>query len=130
MKRLTTFLAVILLSGCAAIIDQIPSFNDPNQSRSIIQVRASVDSLDCSKPQALQVEVIRRELRWFRLYSESRGRQADVLRLTDPILATVDDFHKRVNSAGHVDNPTYCNLKKQILQQQTKRAAEVVLGRF
>lgn len=128
--RIFAIITVMLLSGCASIIDQIPSFNDPNQSRSIIQVRAGVDSLDCSKPQLAQVDVIRRDLRWFRLYSESRGRQADVLRLTDPIVSTVDDFHKRVSQPGHIDNPTYCGIKKQILQQQTKRAAEVVLGRF
>ena len=128
--RIFAIITAVLLSGCAGLMEQIPSFSDPNQSRSIVQVRASVDNLDCSKPQLAQVEVIRRDLRWFRLYSESRGRQYDVLRLTDPIVATVDDFHKRVTSLGHVDNPTYCNLKKQILQQQTKRAAEVVLGRF
>jgi len=128
--RIFALITAVMLSGCASLIDQIPSFNDPNQSRSIIDVRASVYALDCSKPQAPQVERIQADLEWFRLYSQSKARQADVLRLTDPIKATVDDFHKRVSQPGHVDNPNYCSIKKQVLTSQTRRAAEVVIGRF
>lgn len=130
MIRIFAIITAVLVSGCASIIDQIPSFNDVNQSRAIVQVRASADAIDCTRPQLPQVEAVRRDLRWFRLYSESKPRQADVLRLITPIEATVNDFHKRVSQPSHVDNPAYCTLKKQILQQQTKRAAEVVIGRF
>jgi hypothetical protein len=130
MKRITTFLAVLLLSGCAGLMDQIPSFNDANQSRAIIDVRLAVEQLDCDAVQEPQVKLIRDKLDWFRAYSESKSRQADVLRLTDPIAETVKDFYQRVSQPGHKDNKVYCQLKKRVLTQQTKRAAEVVIGRF
>ena len=130
MRQITTFLAALLLSGCASLIDQIPSFNDANQSKAIIDVRLAVAELDCAKAQAPQVQAIKARLDWFRAYSESKARQADVLRLTEPIRDTVDDFYKRVSAEGHKDNQVHCQLKKRVLTEQTKRAAEVVIGRF
>jgi len=121
----------LLLGGCANITGLIPSFNDVNQSSRIIDVELAVDSLDCRQAQAHQVARIRDNLRWFELYSEAKGsRQQDVLRLTQPIKATVDEFYKRVTDPEKRDNPRYCDLKKRVLQEQTKRAAQAVLGRF
>ena len=53
MKTLIAALSLVLLSGCANIIGLIPSFNDPNQSQKIIDVRMAVDQLDCQKTQIL-----------------------------------------------------------------------------
>jgi hypothetical protein len=65
------------------------------------------------------------------LYSESKGgRQADVILLTKPMTETVEDWHKRVSTEGHKDNPIYCDLKKRVLQEQSQRAAKAILGRF
>ena len=65
------------------------------------------------------------------MYSESKGsRQADVLRLTQPMTETIEDWYKRVSTEGHKDNPIYCDLKKRVLTEQSARAAKAVLGRF
>jgi hypothetical protein len=120
---------VFMLSGCSSIVGMIPSFSDLNQSRAIIDVRASVDAVDCARPQLAQANHIASQLRWFELYSESRGRRdQDVIRVIKPIQETVADWQKR--DADGQASQGYCRLKKQILQSQTARAAQVVLGRF
>ena len=119
------------LSGCAGIAGLIPSFWDDNQSNRIINVRLDVERIDCKAQQKPQVERLRDDLEWFRLYSDSKGkRQADVLALTEPMQATVEDWYKRVSTEGHKDNPIYCDLKKRVLTEQSARAAKAVLGRF
>ena len=119
----------VSLTGCGSLYKYIPSFWDDNQSAKIVDVRASVDRLDCSQDQLPQVSRIRDDLRWFELYSESKGwRQADVLRVIAPMKETVEDMYKR--SQGTQGSKIYCELKKKVMQQQAARAAEAVLGRF
>lgn len=130
MKR-TLIAAIVLvsLSGCATVKDWIPSFWDDNQSEKIVDVRASVDRLDCTQDQLPQISRIRDDLRWFELYSESKGwRQADVLRVIAPMKETVEDMYKRAQTVQ--GSKAYCELKKKVMQQQAARAAEAVLGRF
>ena len=128
MRKLILILAVAL-SGCAQIQAFIPSFWDDNQSRKIIDLRQSVEAIDCSKAQLPQADLVVREAEWFDLYSESKGaRQADVRRLIKPILATAHDWQKR--SQEREGSRAYCQLKKQVLQAQTLRASQAVLGRF
>lgn len=129
MKNLIVALTFFMLSGCATVISWIPSFNDANQSAKITDVRQAVDSLDCAKPQYVQVKRIQDELRWFELYSESAGiRNQDVIRIIKPMQATVGDFAKMVE---HKDGSrVYCDLKKRAMQEQAARAASVILGRF
>ena len=94
-------------------------------------MRLDIERVDCKREQLPQVAKIRDDLAWFRLYSESKGsRQADVILLTKPMSETVEDWHKRVSTEGHRDNPIYCDLKKRVLQEQSTRAAKAVLGRF
>jgi hypothetical protein len=96
MRKLIIIAAVIMLTGCSTVKGWIPSFADPNQSHSIIDVRLAVEQLDCSQPHLPQVRTIREHVIWFELYSESAGwRHADVLRVIEPIRASVDDFYKR-----------------------------------
>ena len=131
MKKLLVIFAFTLLSGCAGLTGLIPSFWDDNQSAKIISVRLDIERVDCKREQLPQVITIRDDLAWFKLYSESKGgRQADVIALTTPMIATVEDWHKRVSLEGHKDNPIYCDLKKRVLQEQSTRAAKAVLGRF
>ena len=131
MKKLSVILLAVLLSGCAGLTGLIPSFWDDNQSSRIVSVRLDIERLDCKAQQKPQVERIRDDLEWFRLYSDSKGgRQADVLALTKPMSETVEDWYKRVAAEGHRDNPIYCDLKKRVLQEQSARAAKAVLGRF
>jgi hypothetical protein len=121
---------ILCLSGCASIKEMIPSFQDPNQSAKIIDVRQSVAQLDCKQPHAPQVKQIKDNLEWFELYSTSKGeRQNDVLRLIKPMQETVDDFYKRSTSEKQ-GSDTYCEIKKKLMTTQAERAASAVLGRF
>jgi flagellar basal body L-ring protein FlgH len=129
MKNLIVVLAVLALSGCSTIVGWVPSFNDSNQSQKIVDVRMAVDSLDCSQPQHVQAVVIQRELRWFELYSESKGiRNQDVIRIIKPMQASVSEFVDRTRDKDA--SKIYCDLKKRAMQEQAARAAGVILGRF
>lgn len=135
MKKLilTVFLAVTL-TGCATVtgkvISWIPSFWDDNQSAAIVDVRQKIEQLDCASEARLpQVMAIYDRLRWFELYSESKGwQQADVLRLTEPMKQSVNDFVQR--SRDGQGTQTYCEIKKKLLAKQAEAAAKAVLGRF
>jgi len=129
MNKLFAILSIIMISGCASIVSLIPSFNDANQSQKIIDVRMSVDQLDCARPQHHQALTIQRELRWFELYSESAGiRNQDVIRVIKPMQDSVSEFVARTQAQDA--SKIYCDLKKRALQEQAARAAGVILGRF
>ena len=132
MKRLILIGLVALLQGCATfsfqnIKDQIPSFWDDNQSRSVIDIRQSVEKLNCKEPHAPQVKVIKENIQWFVLYSESKGTK-DVITLVKPMESTVDDFYKR--SLEKQGTEIYCDIKKKILITQSSAVAKTVIGRF
>lgn len=122
---------VFLLSGCAQLQGFIPSFWDDNQSQKIIDLRLTIERIDCKAQQKPQVSRVRDDLEWFRLYSESKGgRQQDVLKLTQPMAETTEDWYKRVSAEGYKENAIYCELKKRVMVEQSTRAAKAVLGRF
>ena len=132
MKRLVLIGLVALLPGCAtfsfqSIKDQIPSFWDDNQSRSVIDIRQSVEKLNCKEAHAAQVKVIKDNIQWFVLYSESKGTK-DVITLVKPMESTVDDFYKR--SLEKQGTEIYCDIKKKILITQSSAVAKTVIGRF
>ena len=132
MKRLVLIGLVALLQGCATfsfqnIKDQIPSFWDDNQSRSVIDIRQSVEKLNCKEPHAPQIKVIKDNIQWFILYSDSKGTK-DVLTLVKPMESTVDDFYKR--SLEKQGTEIYCDIKKKILITQSSAVAKTVIGRF
>jgi hypothetical protein len=128
MKRII-LIACVLLSGCTTVQNWIPSFWDDNQAAKITDVRLTVDRIDCSKDQLAQAVQLRDQLRWFELYSTSKGAlQRDVLALIKPIQDTTEDWYKRsLDGQGSV---AYCGIKKKILEQQTARAATGILGRW
>ena len=129
IKFLFTSMVVISLTGCASIKEMVPSFSDVNQSSKIIDVRQSVAQLNCKEAHAPQVKVIKDNLQWFVMYSESKGwRQNDVIKLVKPIQDTVDDFYKR--SIDKQGTESYCEIKKKIMTTQTDKAASAILGRF
>ena len=129
MKRILLIGVVVMLSGCSTIQGWIPSFWDDNQSAKITDVRLTVDRIDCSKDQLAQATQLRDQLRWFELYSTSKGSlQRDVLKLVAPIQATTEDWYKR--SLDGQGTQGYCVIKKKILEQQTARAAKGILGRW
>ena len=118
-----------MLGGCSTIQNWIPSFWDDNQSAKITDVRLTVDRIDCNKDQLAQATQLRDQLRWFELYSTSKGAlQKDVIKLVRPIQDTTEDWYKRsLDGQGSVG---YCNIKKKILEQQTARAATGIMGRW
>lgn len=129
MKRILLIGAVVMLSGCSTVQTWIPSFWDDNQSARITDIRLTVDRIDCDRPQLAQAIQLRDQLRWFELYSTSKGAlQRDVLALVAPIQTTTEDWYKRsLDGQGTVG---YCNIKKKILEQQTARAAKGIMGRW
>ena len=125
-KFFITLVLALGLSGCASVVEKIPSFWDDNQSARIINVRQMVEQIDCEKPQFDQVQLVARELRWFELYSESKGsRQHDVIVLVEPMKKTVAAWLERKEGSK-----SYCEIKKTLLTTQAKTAAVAVLGRF
>jgi hypothetical protein len=129
MKLFTTFLISVMLTGCASMQTWIPSFWDDNQSARIVDVRLGIDRLNCAGDQLAQITRIRDDLRWFELYSASKGQlQKDVIALIAPMQATVEDMYAR-NSKGQ-GSVAYCELKRTIMQQQAQRAAAGILGRW
>jgi hypothetical protein len=129
MKRILLITLVVMLTGCSTIQGWIPSFWDDNQSAKITDVRLTVDRIDCARDQLAQAVQLRDQLRWFELYSTSKGAlQRDVIKLIAPIQATTEDWYKRsLDGQGSVG---YCNIKKKILEQQTARAATGIMGRW
>jgi hypothetical protein len=129
MKQIFILLTIFSLTACTSLKTAIPSFNDTNQSAKIIDVSFAIDKLDCDKPHAAQVLVIKDNLRWFELYSQSNGfRNQDVLVIIKPMQDTVDDFYKR--SVEKQGSKGYCELKKNIMAAQARAASDAVLGRF
>lgn len=130
MKNLVLIaVAALALSGCATVERWIPSFWDDNQSARIVDARLKIDRIDCSQDQLTQSRAIRDDLRWFELYSDSKGRtQRDVLVLIKPMQETTEDWYKR--SLDGQGSKTYCEIKKKLLQQQGERAAKGILGRW
>jgi hypothetical protein len=129
MRKLILALALVTLSGCSTIANIIPSFWDDNQSARIIDVRLSIDSIDCSQTQLAQALRLQDQLKWFELYSESKGRrQQDVIKIITPMQESVMDWVKRSQEGQGSQN--YCLIKKKLLQSQAKTAASAVLGRF
>ncbi len=127
MRLALITLSVVALTGCSTIKDMIPSFWDPNQAQKIIDIRQTVHSLDCKAEHAPQAARIYKEVEWFELYSQSRDHK-DMLRLIKPLKETAQEFHERTKKQQASE--MYCNLKKQNLETQSKRAAEAIMGRF
>jgi hypothetical protein len=129
MRIVIAMILALGLTGCATVQTWIPSFWDANQSARITDVQLAIDRLDCAGDQLAQVTRIRDDLRWFELYSRSKGAvQQDVIKLIAPMQDTVEDMYKR-NTEGR-GSKTYCELKRRIMQQQAARAATAVQGRW
>ena len=129
MRIIIALILAVGLTGCATVQSWIPSFWDANQSSRITDVQLAVDRLDCAGDQLSQVSRIRDDLRWFELYSRSKGAvQQDVIKLIAPMQDTVEDMYKR-NSEGR-GSKAYCELKRRVMQQQVQRAAAGIQGRW
>lgn len=130
MKIIVLSIVTVLLTGCASVYKYVPSFWDDNQSARAIDIRQSIQQLNCAEPHRAQAQRIADNIEWFILYSESKGRsQQDVIKLMEPLKATADDFVKR-SSGEQQGSKTYCELKKRVMIEQSQRMAGSVLGRW
>jgi len=127
MKRLLAVVAFISLTGCASIMDKIPSRWDVNQAKSITDIQLQVNHFDCKAELKPQVDQLSREVEWFDIYAKSKPTR-DIAKLTGTVTDTVKELQDRVNK-GPV-SPLYCDLKKKIIQQQVDIIAKSVQGRF
>ena len=127
MKKLIAVVAFLSLTGCASIMDMIPSRWDANQSRMITDIQLEVRHFDCKADLKPQVDKLSQDVERFDIYATTKPTR-DIARLTGTITDTVKELQDRVDK-GPV-SPMYCDLKKKIIQQQADILAKSVQGRF
>ena len=127
MKKLFLILAVVGLSGCASIMEYIPSGWDVNQARVITDIQQRARHFDCKADLAPQVDKLALDVEWFDIYAKTKPTR-DIAKLTGTITDTVKELQDRV-AKGPV-SPLYCDLEKKIIQQQADILAKSVQGRF
>jgi len=127
MKRLIAVVAFLSLTGCAGIMDMIPSGWDANQAKVITDIQLEVRHFDCKAELKPQVDQLARDVEWFDIYAKTKPTR-DIAKLTGTITDTVKELQDRV-AKGPV-SPLYCDLKKKIIQQQVDILAGSVQGRF
>ena len=127
MKKLLSVCAFFALTGCASVMEIIPSSWDANQAKSITDIQQQVKHFDCKADLAPQVNQLAKNVEWFDIYSQTKPTR-DINKLTGVIKDTVKELQERV-AKGPV-SPMYCDLKKKIIQQQADILAGSVQGRF
>jgi len=127
MKRLVAVVAFLTLTGCASVMEYIPSGWDVNQARVITDIQLEVRHFDCRADLKPQVDQLARDVEWFDIYAKTKPTR-DIAKLTGTITDTVKELQDRV-AKGPV-SPLYCDLKKKIIQQQADILAKSVQGRF
>jgi PBP1b-binding outer membrane lipoprotein LpoB len=127
MKKLLLIAAFLSLTGCASIMEYIPSGWDVNQAKVITDIQLQVRHFDCKSDLAPQVNKLAQDVEWFDIYAKTKPTR-DIAKLTGTITDTVKELQDRV-AKGPV-SPLYCDLKKKIIQQQADILAKSVQGRF
>ena len=127
MKKLIAILFVISLTGCASIMEYIPSSWDVNQAKVITDIQQQARHIDCKADLVPQVNKLAQDVEWFDIYAKTKPTR-DIAKLTGTITDTVKELQDRV-AKGPV-SPLYCDLKKKIIQQQADILAKSVQGRF
>ena len=127
MYKLLVVCAFFALTGCAGIMEMIPSGWDANQAKAITDIQLETRHFDCKADLAPQVNQLARDVEWFNIYAKTKPTR-DIARLTGTITDTVNELKDRV-AKGPV-SPMYCDLKKKIIQQQVDIIAKSVQGRF
>ena len=127
MKRLLAVCAFFALTGCASVMEYIPSGWDVNQARVITDIQLQARHIDCKAELAPQVNQLAKDVEWFDIYAKTKPTR-DIAKLTGTITDTVKELKERVGK-GPV-SPLYCDLKKKIIQQQADILAKSVQGRF
>ena len=127
IKKLLVILALVMLTGCASIVDMIPSRWDANQARVITDIQVQVTHFDCKGDQTQQLKSLALNVEWFEVYANTKPTK-DIAKLTKVMSDTVKEYKERL-AKGPV-SPLYCDLKVKIIKQQTDILAGSVQGRF
>jgi len=127
IKKLLVILALVSLTGCASIVDMIPSRWDANQAKVITDIQVQINHFDCKGDQTQQLRLLALNIEWFNTYAKTKPTK-DIAKLTGTVTATVKEYQDRLK-AGPV-SPLYCDLKVKIIKQQTDILAGSVQGRF
>jgi uncharacterized protein YceK len=127
IKKLLVILALVSLTGCASIMEMIPSRWDANQAKVITDIQVQTNHFDCKGDQAQQLRSLALNIEWFNTYAKTKPTK-DIAKLTGTVTATVKEYQDRLK-AGPV-SPLYCDLKVKIIKQQTDILAGSVQGRF
>jgi len=127
MKRIAAVILFISLTGCASIMEMIPSGWDVNQAKVITDIQQQTRHFDCKADLKPQVDQLAKDVEWFDIYAKTKPTR-DIAKLTGTITDTVTELKDRV-AKGPV-SPLYCDLKKKIIQQQADILAKSVQGRF
>lgn len=127
MKKLFLILSIVSLTGCASIMEYIPSRWDVNQAKSITDIQQATRRFDCKGDQLAQLNVLDKDIEWFEIYSVSKPTR-DVSKLTGTLSTSIKEFKERA-AKGPV-SPLYCDIKKKIFVQQADIIAAAVQGRF
>ena len=127
MKKLIAVLFVISLTGCASIMEMIPSRWDVNQAKVITDIQQQARRFDCKADQTAQINELAKSVEWFDIYAKTKPTR-DIAKLNGTLTNTVKEFQERV-SKGPV-SPIYCDLKVKVIRQQSDILAKSVQGRF
>ena len=127
MKKLIAVLFVISLTGCASIMEMIPSRWDVNQAKVITDIQQQARRFDCKADQTAQINELAKSVEWFDIYAKTKPTR-DIAKLNGTLTNTVKEFQERV-SKGPV-SPIYCDLKIKVIRQQSDILAKSVQGRF
>jgi hypothetical protein len=127
MKKLIAVCAFFALTGCASIMEYIPSSWDVNQAKVITDIQQQTRRFDCKGDQARQLNILATDVEWFDIYTKTKPTR-DITKLTVTLNDTVKEYKDRLDK-GPV-SPLYCDLKIKIIRQQTDIIAKSVQGRF
>lgn len=127
MKKLLLILAVVGLSGCASVMEYIPSRWDVNQAKVITDIQQQARRFDCKADQAAQINELAKSVEWFDIYAKTKPTR-DIAKLTGTMDKTIQEYQERLKT-GPV-SPLYCDLKAKIIKQQADILAGSVQGRF
>ena len=127
MKKLLLILAVVSLTGCASIMEMIPSRWDVNQAKVITDIQQQARRFDCKSDQTVQLNELAKSIEWFDIYAKTKPTK-DIAKLTGTMDKTIQEYQERLK-AGPV-SPLYCDLKTKIIRQQADILAGSVQGRF
>lgn len=127
MKRLLVVLSVVALTGCASIVEMIPSRWDVNQAKVITDIQLQTRHFDCKGDQVQQLNALAMNVEWFDIYAKTKPTR-DIAKLTGTMTDTIKEYKERL-AKGPV-SPLYCDLKAKIIKQQADILAGSVQGRF